>query len=223
MAQSIGSLANIYIRPNDNLPVYSIDIPLEHYTLSDEVKSSFDPEDKFKRQVTVVGGFLEIDNVVHKLNYRIHQSLDSFELVPITLNQTITNYDFQALRFQLPQDITIQEKCFSIQYGGGEILVDFLSSKNTIISLNISLQNFIKDKSELTSLNFHTWGFISAPYSFEVRNPFLLRPLTENELILSLKDGGLLQLSRSKELKTFHVTIFNDTSYLDSLKLKLAF
>ncbi|KAI0461573.1 hypothetical protein LJB42_000872 [Komagataella kurtzmanii] len=221
MAQSIGSLANIYIRPNDNLPVYSIDIPLEHYTVSDEVKSSFDPEDKFKRQVTVVGGFLEIDNVVHKLNYRIHQSLDSFELVPITLNQTITNYDFQALRFQLPQDITIQEKCFSIQYGGGDILVDFLSSKNTIVSLNISLQNFIKDKSELTSLNFHTWGFISAPYSFEVRNPFLLRPLTENELILSLKDGGLLQLSRSKELKTFHVTIFNDTSYLDSLKLKL--
>ena len=58
-------------------------------------------------------------------------------------------------------------------------------------------------------------GYISVPYSFELRSsPFLLKCLDNLNLIVSLKDGGLLHFKRDEELGEINVFNFQEQGTL---------
>lgn len=208
----------------DMLPLQSVALPLKYPTKLN-VKSA---NDEFNSKLSSIGGVIKVgeDNstYIDYITYELLNDLRNVCLTPVNIKANNLDLKCQRLEIVLPHSI-ISNKCFSIylKYSDNEdpiLVIDIIDENYLFITLKIQLADFIEDKLSLTLDNFHNWGHISVPYSFELRSqPFLLKSVDDLNLIVSLKDGGLLHFQRANVLQDFDVYNFSNSSNLLSINI----
>jgi nuclear pore complex protein Nup160 len=204
---------------NDHIGLkLAIKLPLKYENRPIEEKS---PNDIFNDKLGANGGIIRVGNsMVDNVSWQVLNDMKTIVLTPINLKKNSFDLDYQKLIIELPN--RIGSKCISVQYSlhddidnEGFIIIDLLDENYLLISLKLDIPQFYNSSEIFTLDRFHEWGNISVPYSFELRSvPFSLKSIDSLNLIVSLKDGGLLHFKRSTILKDFDVYNFNDTSTL---------
>ncbi|ODV81711.1 uncharacterized protein CANTADRAFT_24549 [Suhomyces tanzawaensis NRRL Y-17324] len=201
------------------LHLYSreVTLPLKY----SPVPKAATPNDLFHRKLATSGDVIELDNsLINAVAYEVLGDLRTVTITPINTGPNNLSLNFQSLKFLLPHPL-ISTSCINVQYDKdngdeGAIIIDIIDTDHLFITFKIELSDFIKTKSNrLTISNFSQWGNISVPYSFELRSsPYLLKSLDSLNLVVSLKDGGLLHFQRSTVLSDFDVFNFNEAPAL---------
>lgn len=209
---------------SDHLPVKHVRLPLK-YPLSTQSQSL---NDEFYNKVSDAGNIINISKqiegslFIEYVSYNVLNDFKTIDLTPILLQQNTLDLKFQRLQILLPHSIQSSSR-LTIQLFKEDdnqepsLLLDFVDENFLFISLKFELTDFIfsedKFKSRLSLDNFHFWGHISVPYSFELRtSPFLVRASDSRNIFISMKDGGLLHFKRSRPLEPFDVYNFNDST-----------
>lgn len=80
------------------------------------------------------------------------------------------------------------------------------------------METFVSTKT-LSLFEFDQWGHISVPYSFEMRSdPYFIKSIDELNVLISLKDGGLLHFHKQSALAPVDILMFNEpVSFLGGL------
>ncbi|EMG48302.1 Subunit of the nuclear pore complex (NPC), putative [Candida maltosa Xu316] len=195
----------------DSLYDYQIKLPL-NYPPSFTPSS---PNDHFHEQTASLGKIIELPSqaIVNAASISILNDLKTIVLTPLEFHSTGLEFKFQNLIFQIPHPI-ISTNCVTFQYVNDHIIIDMVDENYLFITLKISVDSFVQNQ-KLSLTNFDQWGHISVPYSFELRSPpFFMKYLDSLNLIVSLKDGGLLHLSRNDVLDDFTVCNFQEQTNL---------
>lgn len=204
---------------NDHISLKpAIKLPLKYENRPIDEKS---PNDVFNDKLGSNGGIIRVGNsMVDNVSWQVLNDMKTIVLTPINLKKNSFDLNYQKLIIELPN--RIGNKCISVQYSlhddidnEGFIIIDLLDENYLLITLKLDIPQFYNSSDIFTLDRFHEWGNISVPYSFELRSiPFSLKSIDSLNLIVSLKDGGLLHFKRSSILKDFDVYNFNDTSTL---------
>ncbi|RCK58847.1 hypothetical protein Cantr_07236 [Candida viswanathii] len=193
----------------DSLFNYHVKLPLSYPPAT--TTSSPSPNVEFQKQTAITGSIIKFppQSIVNAASVSVLNDLRTIVLTPLEFQLNAIGFKFQNLIFDLPHPI-ITTNCFTVQYHDGNIIVDFIDESYLCVTLKISVDNFVLNQ-KLSLNNFETWGQISVPYSFELRSaPFYLKNLDELNLIVSLKDGGLLHFKRLDVLADFTVSNFQE-------------
>ncbi|KAK6203515.1 nuclear pore protein [Scheffersomyces amazonensis] len=216
-----------------HLPTQVIKLPLQY---PNSVGLLGTPNEQFHKKLSNSGNVIDLNNnssinsVIDYISYDILNDLKTITLSPINSKSNHFNLPFQNICISLPHSI-ISFKCLSISLTKNDnnnnnnnyVVIDLIDESYLFITIKISLEDFIvrdSTKIKYSLNNFNNWGHISVPYSFELRsNPYLLKSLDEFNIIVSLKDGGLLHFKRSNILNDFEVYTFNEAISMLPLNL----
>lgn len=206
-----------------HLAVQTVKLPLKYP--SSLVK--YTPNEQFHRQLARTGDIVNLSKInssfIDHISYLLLNDMKTIVFTP--LNWQVNNFElnFQSLQVVLPHEIK-SNHCISVHYemleveDDGWLIVDLIDENYLFITLKIALNDFIVEdnqKSKFSLNNFDEWGRISIPYSFELRSaPSFMKGIDSFNIIVSLKDGGLLHLQRSDHLKDFTVHNFSDPTSL---------
>lgn len=194
----------------DSLYDYHIKLPLTYPTnTTTSVTSS--PNVEFQKQTAILGEIIKFSShsIVNAASISILNDLKTIILTPLEFQLNAIGFRLQNLVFDLPHPV-ISTSCVTIQYIDDNIIIDFIDESYLCTTLKISVDNFVLNQ-RLSLDNFEKWGQISVPYSFELRSaPFYVKHLDGLNLIISLKDGGLLHFKRQEILGDFTVNGFQE-------------
>ncbi|KAK6454819.1 nuclear pore protein [Scheffersomyces xylosifermentans] len=210
----------------DHLQTQAITLPLK-YPTKNEVKT---PKEEFHNQLADSGSILDLSASKSFIDFVSCDVLNDLKTITLTpINANVNNFDltFQSLQIALPHRV-ISSKSFSVIFDSsadpegedGFIVLDLIDENYLFITLKISLADFIVSGSSnrragFSLSSFDKWGQISVPYSFELRSsPFLLKSVDPLNIIVSLKDGGLLHFRRSKILGDVEARTFSESTSL---------
>ncbi|CUM63696.1 uncharacterized protein PRCAT00001280001 [Priceomyces carsonii] len=213
-----------------HLPIQNVTLPLKYPRVLENKSAA----DAFSESLTASGSLIKLkdkfDSYIQFVSYEILSDMKTIILTPINLQTNELGLVFRSLQISLPHEI-IAKDCFSIIYSAPVhesndddpfFIVDLIDENFLFISLKIQLSDFIvsQEHNRLSVDNFKSWGNISVPYSFELRSsPFLSKAIDPYNIIVSLKDGGLLHFQRTDLLKDFDVYNFTDASSLFNLNI----
>ncbi|KAK6464102.1 nuclear pore protein [Scheffersomyces coipomensis] len=237
MTVSFYSVSNV-VGYKQHLPTQVITLPLQYSptaTTTTSTKTEIIPSEEFHNKLSNTGNII---NLSHTKSYIDHISYDllndskTITLTPINSKPNNFDFKFQNISIQLPHSI-ISPKCLCITLnqdgqddGNSHLIIDLIDESYLFITLRIALDDFIiteSSKFKFLLNNFKKWGNISVPYSFELRsNPYLLKSIDSSNLIVSLKDGGLLHFKRNGSksiLSDFEV--YNFTESVSMLPLNI--
>jgi len=212
-----------------------VKLPLKYPTNSNVAPT---PNDEFNKTIAVAGTVVPVNSIVDNFAWSVASDLKSITLSPVVTNNNNLDLKFRNFQFQFPNQI-ISHKCLSVRYikpetngdmdvdgeslenDQGIIVIDVIDSNYLFVTLTVVPSDFIVTSNNAFDLDqFHSWGHISVPYSFELRSvPFSLVGLDSYNLIVSLNDGGLLHFKRSTILNDFDVYNFSDSSNFLPLNL----
>lgn len=211
-----------------HLAAQTVMFPLKYPTVLEE----YTPNEQFHRQLANMGNIINLNQIhatfIDQISYLLLNDMKTIVFTP--LNAQVNNFDleFQSLKVVLPHEIK-SSHCMSVHYekpqadNEGWILVDLIDKNYLFITMRISLTDFIVETSKKNKLSLNTfdqWGKISIPYSFELRSPpAFMKAIDSCNVIVSLKDGGLLHFQRSGHLSDFDVHNFNDPTSMIPLNL----
>lgn len=207
---------------SSHLALKNVKLPLK-YVPQD---LSTDWSENFKNKTSCSGGFLDLasqeGNFFSSVQYGISNDLLDIELTPALMDEaTSLGVLFQNIIIHLPHQIISKNNvAFQFVSQASEepyILVDLIDVNYLLITLKIELTDFLAGNSNhrLSLDTFNEWVNISVPYSFELRSaPFFMKALNPENLVVSMKDGGLLHFRRPSPLSA--VDIFN---FIESVPL----
>lgn len=140
-------------------------------------------------------------------------------LTPLIADEPASlGFQFQEFDIALPHPI-ISKSTFSVQFvrvendGEPYIILDMIDENYLFITLRIDLTHFLVGdfRKGLSLDKYSDWVNIAVPYSFELRSaPYLLEALNPFEIIVSMKDGGLLHFKRVLPLASFDIFSFSE-------------
>lgn len=206
-----------------HLPVKHVNLPLKY--LKDE--KTTDPGENFKSKTFSFGGFIDLSAqkglYFSSLQYGVDNDGKTIHLIPILIDEaTSLSVQFQSIQIHLPHPI-IGKGMAVLQFvplSSDEepyIAIDLIDVSFLLINLKIELSDFLIGNlnNRLILDSFSEWVHISVPYSFELRSlPFFMQALDERNLIVSMKDGGLLHFVRLSILSTVDIYNFSESSSL---------
>lgn len=206
-----------------HLAVQTVKLPLKYP--SSLVK--YTPNEQFHRQLASTGDIINLSKInssfIDHISYLVLNDMKTIFFTPLNWQVNNFNLKFQSLQLVLPHEIK-SNHCISVHYemleteDDGWLIVDLIDENYLFITLRIALNDFIVEdskKAKFSLSNFDQWGRISIPYSFELRSaPSFMKAIDSLNIIISLKDGGLLHLQRSDHLKDFTVHNFSDPTSL---------
>lgn len=219
-----------------HLAAQTVKLPLKYPA----TLQKYTPNEQFHRQLASTGDIINLSKInssfIDQISYLVLNDMKTISFTP--LNSQVNNFrlKFQSLQVVLPHELK-SNHCISVYYeklegeDEGWIIVDVIDENYLFITLKISLTDFIVEdyqkakwtnnfdqnnqKAKFSLNNFDQWGKISVPYSFELRSPpSFMKAIDSRNIIVSLKDGGLLHLQRSDHLKDFAVHNFSDPTSL---------
>ena len=198
----------------DSYRNYRVKLPLTYpsKTTTNSSSSSLSPNDEFHKQTAAISNIIKFPShsLVNAASVSVLNDLKTIVLTPLEFETNKLGFNLKNIIFDLPHPI-ISTNCFTVQYHENDnIIIDFIDESYLCITLKISVDNFVRNQ-RLPLDKFETWGQISVPYSFELRSsPFYLTHLDDLNLIVSLKDGGLLHFKRQEVLGEFTVNNFQE-------------
>lgn len=215
---------NIYGRSSvigyeSHLHTRYVRLPLKYAEEMDQVNTV----ERFENKYYVVSELLDISSQAGLfftlVQIGVTKDLKTIRLTPLLVDEaTSLGVQLQLIEISLPHPLSNKDT-FTYQFipliaeEEPYILIDVLDQNFLLISLRIELSDFLmgNSKNRLMLDNFSDWVNISVPYSFELRSPpFLVKHLDPQNLIVSMKDGGLLHFKRSGPLSTFDIFNFSD-------------
>lgn len=211
-----------------HLPLKHVSLPLKY--LKEEI--SADSAERFTNNIFSFGGFIDLSSqkghFFCSIQYGIDNDRKTIHLIPILADEvTSLSVQFQRIQIHLPHPVigkgmavfhfvslTTDEEPY--------LVIDIIDESYLLINLKIELSDFLVGNlnNRLVLDSFSEWVNISVPYSFELRSlPFFMEALDAHNIIVSLKDGGLLHFSRPSVLSS--VDIFNFSEAYTFLSLTL--
>lgn len=201
----------------DSLVNQNVKLPLNYPTIDNHnPKKSTTPNNEFHKKIATTGKIINLpkQSIVPAVSISVYNDMKTIVLTPMEFQLSSIGFQFQNLIIDLPHS-TISTNCITFYYHQDHILIDLIDQNYLFITLKIAVDRFILGGQQLTLDNFEEWGYISVPYSFELRSsPFLLKCLDNLNLIVSLKDGGLLHFKRDEELGEINVFNFQEQGTL---------
>lgn len=205
-----------------------VNLPLKYM----KEQQSVDSVESFKSKVFGFGGFIDLSSqkghFFSSLQYGVDNDMKVLHLTPILTDEvTSLSVQFQSIEIHLPHPIIAKGMCeilFVALTSDKEpyIVIDLIDESYLLITLKIELSDFLVGNltNRLVLDSFNDWVNISVPYSFELRSsPFFMKSLDEKNLIISMKDGGLLHFSRISALSAVDIFNFAESSAFLSLSL----
>ncbi|KAG7195278.1 uncharacterized protein KQ657_003804 [Scheffersomyces spartinae] len=205
-------------------PLQTVRLPLKYPANETQVASS-NSHETYATQLASSGHvvMVEENSYIDFVTFGIRNKGLTLLLTPVS-RSNVSGLSFRTINIELPHAVYSKE-CVSVRYSSLEkaMVVDFVTKTFLFVTLKIRLQDFVLGKllSSIFPLDeFDQWGHISVPFSFELKSsPFSIKALDDSNIIVSLKDGGLLHFERSSPLHDFDVYSFMDGSSLMSLNL----
>lgn len=203
-----------------HLPLKHVKLPLK-YILADQPT---DLNEQFRNKAFSFGGFIDLSsqsgNPFDSIQYGVTNDMKSVHLTPVLVDEaTSLGFQFRSIIIHLP-DCIISKGTATFQFVAltidtePYILVDLIDKNYLFITLKFELSDFFigNPTNRLVLDNFNDWVNISVPYSFELRSvPFFMKALNPENVIVSLKDGGLLHFSRKNPLDTMDIFNFSES------------
>ncbi|CAX42037.1 subunit of the nuclear pore complex (NPC), putaitve [Candida dubliniensis CD36] len=194
----------------DSLIDQHVKLPLNYPIIdNNHIKTiSTTPNNEFHKKIATTGKIIKLSkqSLVSAVSISVFNDMKTIVLTPMELQSNSIGFQFQNLIIDLPHSI-FSTNCITFHYSNDHILIDLVDENYLFITLKIAIDKFIFGQ-QLTLDNFEEWGYISVPYSFELRSsPFFVKCLDNLNLIVSLKDGGLLHFKRDEDLG--EITVFN--------------
>lgn len=214
---------------------YSSHLLLKHVTLplkylADDVV--LDSAELFRNKAFSFGGFIDLSSqkglFFSCIQYGVENNRKTIHLTPILTDEvTSLSVQFQSIQIHLPHPIIGKSMAvFQFVTLSTEkepyIVVDLIDESYLLISLKIELSDFLAGNlnNRLVLDSFNEWVDISVPYSFELRSsPFIMQAIDSCNLIVALKDGGLLHFSRPSVLASVDIFNFSEAASLISFNL----
>lgn len=211
-----------------HLPTKTVRLPLKYMPLDAPV----DVSEKFKNDCLAHSELVDLaaqkGAFFPALLAGFTNDMRSVWLSPLLVDEpALLGLQFQNLRIDLPHPI-ISNRTFACQFvannSSGEpfILLDIIDQSFLLLTLRIELSDFIvgNGTNRLNIDNFSEWVNISVPYSFELRSsPLCVKPLDPYNIIVSMKDGGLLHFRRLQPLGSIDIFDFAENTQLMPLNL----
>lgn len=210
-----------------HLTLKHVKLPLKYFPAA----LSSDWAENFKNKTACSGGFLDLNSqsgsFFPSVQYSVSNDLLDIELTPVLVDEaTSLGVLFQNIVIHLAHPI-ISKSNVAIQFVAQAseepyILIDLIDVNYLLITLKIELSDFLVGNSNhrLSLDTFNEWVNISVPYSFELRSaPFFMKALNPENLVVSMKDGGLLHFKRHSPLSTVDIFNFTETVPLVSFNL----
>lgn len=213
---------------SSHLPTKVVKLPLKYLP----VPIAEDVSEKFRNGCLCHSELLDLlsqkGGFFSTLQVGITNDMRSVCLTPILVDETtLLGLQFQNLCIQLPHQI-ISNRTFTCQFvpnntnGEPFVLIDIIDQSFLLLTLRIELSDFIVGNGthRLTLDNFSEWVNINVPYSFELRSePFCVKALDPENIVVSIKDGGLLHFERDAPLGSFSVHEFQENTHIMSMSL----
>lgn len=204
-----------------HLPVRTVRLPLKYPSAEPMVA----PNDLFHKQLLSTGSIANLadagSSLVENVAYGLQSDLRTLRLVPLLLQTNSLDLHFQAVHIELPHPVSqgTRVNVGLLRPGSGShedpaLVVDLVDENFLFITLRVELTDFlVHETSHRFALDdFLRWGHISVPYSFELRSlPFFVRSLDLLNVVVGLKDGGLLHFKRLALLAPFDVYNFTES------------
>lgn len=221
------SVSNI-VGYSSHLPTKVVKLPLKYLP----VPAAEDVSEKFRNGCLCHSELLDLLSqkgcFFSTLQVGVTNDMRAVRLTPVLVDETtLLGLQFQNLCIQLPHQI-ISNRTFTCQFvanntsGEPFVLLDIIDQSFLLLTLRIELSDFIVGNGthRLTLDNFSEWVNISVPYSFELRSdPFCVKALDPENIVVSIKDGGLLHFHRDAPLGTFSVHEFQENTPVMSMSL----
>lgn len=209
------STANI-LGYKQHLASQVVTLPLKYPTKSSITTAN----EEFQNKLSNSGGLINLNgSVVELVSYEVLNDLKTIILTPLDSSSNSLGYQYQKLQIELSHKL-ISTNCLSVSLNEQKtLIIDIIDENFLFITLKVDISDFLYNKNskinKFTLDDFRKWGNISVPYSFEMRSfPYFLKAIDSLNLIVSLKDGGLLHFQRPTELSDFDIYNFDDTTSL---------
>lgn len=212
---------------SSHLALKHVKLPLKYFPPD----LSTDWSENFKNKTSCSGGFLDLacqdGNFFKSIQYGVSSDLLDIDLTPVLVDEaTALGVLFQNIVIHLPHPI-ISKSNVAFQFVSQTadepyILIDMIDVNYLLITLKIELSDFLAGNSNhrLSLDTFSEWVNISVPYSFELRSaPFFMKALNPENLVVSMKDGGLLHFKRHSPLSAIDIFNFTESVPLISFNL----
>lgn len=194
-----------------HLPTVNVTLPLKY---PDVDIATLTPNESFNNELSESGNLIDVSSATTLLDFISYDLLNDHKtitFVPVIFKNNF-NLKYHNIKISLPHPI-ISRVCLNVNYHSDSLIIDLIDSNYLFITIKIALSNF--ERSRLTLDNLADWCHISVPYSFELRSaPYYIKSIDKLNILVSLKDGGLLHLQRQHELDEFDVYLFNEASSL---------
>lgn len=219
MSYSVSSIAGY----KEHLPRTRVTLPFR-YPIDDQTKP---PNDYFHSKLACSGNIINLrkgrSSFIEVIFFELLTDMRTLNLIPANLDDEHPSCELQYLEVVLPHEVysgkTVNvhfEEAGESMQSEGVILVDMIDRNFLFTTLKFDLSDFVhsKDSKEKLSLtHFNNWGKISIPYSFELRSaPFFMKALDSLNIMISLKDGGLLHFRRLDHLSDFSIFNFTESN-----------
>lgn len=211
-----------------HLPTKTVRLPLKYLPL----EASPDVSERFRNECLAHSELVDLSAqkgaFFPALLAGFTNDMRSIRLSPLLVDEpALLGLQFQNLRIELPHPV-ISNRTFTCQFvanntsGEPFLLLDVIDQSFLLLTLRIELSDFIvgNGTNRLNIDNFGEWVNISVPYSFELRSsPFCVKSLDPLNLIVSMKDGGLLHFQRLQPLGAINIFDFAENTQLMPLNL----
>lgn len=209
-----------------HLPLKIVKLPLKYGA----PKSNEDASDSFKEKCFQYSELIDVSsqkgNFFTSVQIGLFNDAKTLRLTPLLADEaTFLGAQFHNIDILLPHKViskgTITYQLVTLALESEPfILIDLIEENYLLITLKIELSDFIvgSTTNRLALDNFSEWANISVPYSFELRSaPFFMKALDQNNIIVSMNDGGLLHFRRLSPLATTDIFNFSDAAPVMSL------
>ncbi|GME71470.1 unnamed protein product [Ambrosiozyma monospora] len=210
---------------DSSLELLSINLPtnisktIKHLPFNDHdfVPAITRTTDEFGDSLSKAGDFYSFQDpeksIIKKISYRVINGGTSVVFTPIIFGNSF-GWKLNSIQFNLPS--ILLPNCITISQESSDFLVvDLLLDINVFITLRIPVNSFFQNENKLQYSTLYQWCHYSIPYSFDSRKPLHIQALNHLNLIIPLKDGGLLKFTRDTAFGNALVIPFTDSSYVD--------
>lgn len=219
MSYSVSSIAGY----KEHLPRNRVTLPFR-YPIENQTQS---PNDYFHSKLACSGDIINLrkdrSSFIEVIFFEVLNDMRTLNLIPANLRNELPGCKLQYLEVTLPYEVysskTVNvyfEEAGESMQSEGVIIVDIIDKNFLFTTLKFDLNDFVHSKGskeKLSLTHFNKWGKISIPYSFELRSaPFFMKALDSLNIIISLKDGGLLHFRRLEHLNDFSIFNFTESN-----------
>lgn len=114
----------------------------------------------------------------------------------------------RKIRFFYPY--RIDPHCITLKEHDECFVLDVISGTRYLYTVQLPMSAFFASTLNINDSNAKEWRVIHSPYAFDLRQPLMMHAVSRNILIVALKDGGLLRLTRDAPLESIDTVEFRE-------------